>query len=84
MSRKKIDSLDILSIPEDGKYGYVLEVDLDYPSELHAAHSSFPLAPHKMDITEKWLSPYAKGKLHFLKILASDEMSLSSRLEARD
>ena len=28
--------------------GHIIEVDLHYPKELHLAHSSLPLAPHKM------------------------------------
>ena len=30
--------------------GATLEVDLEYPSELHDMHSTFPLAPEKMTI----------------------------------
>lgn len=40
--------------------GYVCEVTLEYPPELHELHSSFPLAPHQMEVTEKHLSPYAR------------------------
>ena len=43
--------------------GYILEVDLDYPEDLHESHNSFPLAPEQLTITEKMLSPYAKGKM---------------------
>lgn len=32
----------ILSIPEDNYYGYVLEVDLDYPIDLHDIHNDLP------------------------------------------
>lgn len=40
--------------------GYILEVDLEYPPELHEKHSTFPLAPHEMIITEEHLSPYSR------------------------
>jgi len=34
LSQKEIDSLDVMSEPEGGPIGYILEVDLEYPSEL--------------------------------------------------
>ncbi|GFT05192.1 protein NYNRIN [Trichonephila clavipes] len=40
----------ILSIPENSEVGYVFEVDLDYPTELHNLHSHYPLAPQKLFI----------------------------------
>ena len=38
--------------------GWILEVDLEYPKELHANHNDYPLAPEKLSIKEEWLSPY--------------------------
>ena len=46
--------------------GYILEVTLMYPESLHADHSSFPLAPHHLEITGDMLSPYAASALHTL------------------
>jgi hypothetical protein len=40
----------------DGSCGYILEVDLEYPEELHEKHSDFPLAPENCNITEDDLS----------------------------
>jgi hypothetical protein len=40
--------------------GYILEVDLIYPKELHLLHSSLPLAPHRMKIDETILSSYSR------------------------
>lgn len=48
----------------DSSTGYFLEVDLDYPEELHELHNSFPLAPETVNISEKDLSGYAKQGLH--------------------
>ncbi len=41
--------------------GYILEVDLEYPVNLHENHGSFPLAPEKLAISSGMLSPYANG-----------------------
>ncbi|GFW44515.1 uncharacterized protein TNCV_4389741 [Trichonephila clavipes] len=36
---------DILNLSDGSDVGYILEVDLEYPSDLHDKHSDFPLAP---------------------------------------
>lgn len=48
------------NIPEDNKKGYILEVDLEYPTELYNLHNDYPCAPEKMNITKDMLSPYCK------------------------
>src|SRR5436190_1796223 len=35
----------ILELDENAEYGYILEVDLEYPKELHNIHKDFPFAP---------------------------------------
>ena len=35
----------ILELDDEGERGYIFEVDLDYPVELHDKHSDYPLAP---------------------------------------
>ena len=56
LSEEEIEQLDILSIPQDGDTGYFLEVDLDYPKNLHREHNSLPLAPENIVITRDMLS----------------------------
>ena len=36
----------------------MLEVNLEYPSELHDLHNDYPLAPEKLQITQNILSNY--------------------------
>jgi hypothetical protein len=37
--------IDVLNIPDSSSKGYILEVDLSYPKELHDLHSDLPMAP---------------------------------------
>ena len=47
LSADEIENLDILSIPEDGSTGMILETNLIYPKELHNQHADYPLTPEK-------------------------------------
>ena len=55
------EKFDVMSIPDDNKKGYILEVDLEYPLELHDLHSDYPLVAEKLEIKEEWLSTYSKS-----------------------
>ena len=43
---------------EDGPPGCLLEVDLDYPDELHEFHNDYTLTAEKIKVTNKILSQY--------------------------
>jgi hypothetical protein len=64
LSRKSYQKYDWATIDTEGEYGYILEVDLSYPKELHEMHDNFPLAPENIIIDYDNLSPYAKNALH--------------------
>ena len=38
--------------------GAFLEVDLEYPAELHESHNDYPLCPERMPVPRSWLIPY--------------------------
>ena len=49
-----------MSINEKSYIGFILEVDLEYPDELHELHNDYPLAPEKPAVTNDMLSKYCK------------------------
>ena len=63
LEQDEIDSFDIQSILKDGSKGYFLEVDLEYPQDLHDRHNDYPLAPESKFVPNEKLSPYAKMAL---------------------
>ena len=40
--------------------GFFLEVDLNYPDELHELHNDYPLAPKKLAVFSAMLWKYCK------------------------
>ena len=47
--------------------GYILEVDLEYPNELHDLHNDYPLAPETMEINKvNKLTPNLKNKTKYI------------------
>jgi len=53
MTDDEIRNLDIMNIPDDNPTGYILEVDLEYPHNLHKLHNDYPLAPEKNHIDRR-------------------------------
>ena len=47
LSQEEINRFDVNSIEEYSSSGYILEVNLVYPDELHDFHNDYPLAPEK-------------------------------------
>jgi hypothetical protein len=63
LEKKECKHLNTNSVSDDSEEGFILEVDLDYPPELHDLHNEYPLAPEKMKVAENMLSSYAKKLL---------------------
>ena len=60
---KNVAEFDVMSISEKSSIGYLLEVDLEYPEELHELHNDYPLAAEKLAVSSDMLSKYCKKML---------------------
>ncbi|GBM66443.1 hypothetical protein AVEN_266969-1 [Araneus ventricosus] len=75
VSPDKISQQLIWHHPNDSAVGCILEVDMEYPPELHDQHNSNPLTPERMNIKPPMLSPTA------MEILAEMNMKPASKTE---
>ena len=57
---KNHDEFDVMSINEKSHVGHFLEVDPEYPDELHELHNNYPVAPEKLAVSSDMLSKYCK------------------------
>ena len=76
---KNIDKFDIMSISDKSPIGYFLEVDLEYPEELHELHNDFPLAPEKIAVSSDMLSKYCKKIADKYEIKVGDVKKINSK-----
>ena len=60
MTDKEISKIDLGKYKTDGKKGLILEVDLEYPQDLHDMHNDYPVAPEKVKVSNNMLSAYCK------------------------
>ena len=67
LTQQEINNLDIQSIKQDSEIGYILSVDLHYPSDIHDLTNDYPVCPEKKHVEDTALSPYCQAmwkKLH--------------------
>ena len=60
LSQNQIEKTNLGKYTENSKKGLILEVDLEYPQELHNLHNDFPLGPEKIKVAKDMLSDYSK------------------------
>ena len=57
---KNVDGFNVALIGKNSRLIYILEIDLEYPDELHELHNDYPLAPEKLAISYDMLSDHCK------------------------
>ncbi len=67
LSELEIKHIDWAKTNDESEMGYILEVDLLYPENIHINHQDFPLAPEKCKIANNELSDYQIQTLEMMK-----------------
>ena len=56
MSEKQINKINLAQYNEDSNKGLLIEVDLEYPKELHDNHNDYPVAAERVCVKKDMLS----------------------------
>ena len=80
LNENEIDDLDVVTVPSESEMGYILEVDMKYPTSLHDSHSDYPLAPENVCINSTMLSSYTKRLGEKVKVADSKVNKLTPNL----
>ena len=78
---KNVDNFDENSVSENSSKGYILEVHLKYPDELHYLHNDFPLAPEKIAIPYEGNKFYQGNKTNYVVHYRNLQLFLSLRMK---
>lgn len=76
LSPEEVETFNLASTSDFGSTGYFLEVDIEYPDELHDLHSDYPVCPEVRKIDENELSPYTKSLAQKLDVKPSSYSKL--------
>ena len=67
-------------LPKKKGLGYIYEVDLEYPEELHDLHNDYPCAAEKIKVTDDMLSDYCREIKNKFKICSGNVHKLIPNL----
>ena len=84
VNEKKLVGLEPTLLGAEDETGYILQVDLEYPKELHNAHNDYPLAPENITINKiDKLTPNLKNKTKYILHLKNLQLYLNLGLKLR-
>ena len=73
-----------LNISDNNEIGHILEVDLEYPKELHDAHNEYPFCCEHINIQKDELSDYASAFIDKFNLSIGRENKLISNLNDKN
>jgi len=73
-----------LNISDNNEIGHILEVDLEYPKELHDAHNEYPFCCEHINIQKDELSDYASAFIDKFNLTPGRENKLISNLNDKN
>ena len=73
-----------MKIKNNSSTGYILEVALEYPKNLHYEHDDHPLAPEKINIQKEWLSDHCLETTNEHNIIVGPIKKLTPNLMDKD
>ena len=74
----------IMKMKWNSKKGWILEVDLEYPEELHDWHNDYPLVPEKKVISPEKMSEYQQQLMADLDLTMPNTEKLVLTLEDKE
>ena len=60
LTEKQMNQINWSNIDAENKKGYLLEVDLEYPHELHDLHNDYPCGAEQIKVAQNMLSDYCQ------------------------
>ena len=75
------EKIDLLKVAADSEKGYIAEVDLEYPPEIHEEHNDYPMAPEPLTIPIRDLSEHTQQLRKDLQIKSKPTEKLIPNLK---
>ena len=76
LNQKETDKFDVNLIGENSSVGHMLDVDLEYPDQLHELHNDYPLTPEQLQIRHNMLSNYCSNVSNIVPNLGNKKSSV--------